>query len=338
MGEKLEKHCIRCGLPRVFAGLRFDGDLCSICKRTPPIDELLKKRERIADDIREELEKAEGQGDYLCILALSGGKDSSYSLKYLSSFLGPRILAVTIDNGFVSEEAFKNCRLVTDALGVDHIIFKPNSKFMTGMYRTSVTSYDIHSPAARRRASSICNSCITLINVYVMNTAVRYGAPIIAGGYLGGQLPEGAGVMKIRPFGTSEKSEHATKKFIGHFGANAKRYLTTVIGDDDLELTVINPLIGKNISEDTIISELTEYGWSRPVDTGKTSTNCQLNDLGVFIHNKRYGYHPYAMEIADQVRHGLLSRAAGIEKMKTIPKKQDVKWLMDRLSLTDNEI
>ena len=160
----------------------------------------------------------------------------------------------------------------------------------------------------------------------------------LPGGYLGGQLPEGAGVMKIHPFGTSEKSEHAAKKFIGHFGADAKRYLTSLVCDDDLELTVINPLIGQNISEDAIVSELAEYGWSRPADTGKTSTNCQLNDLGVFMHNKRYGYHPYAMEIADQVRHGLLSRSAGIKKMKTIPRKQDIKWLMDRLSLTENEI
>ena len=59
------------------------------------------------------LEASRGTGAYDAIVAFSGGKDSSYTLKLLVEDYGLNCLAVTIDNGFISEGAFKNCRTIT---------------------------------------------------------------------------------------------------------------------------------------------------------------------------------------------------------------------------------
>ena len=37
------------------------------------------------------------------------------------------------------------------------------------------------------------------------------------------------------------------------------------------------------------------------------SSNCRINDLGILNHQKKYGFHPYELEISEQVRNGNLS-------------------------------
>ncbi|MGE4398776.1 MAG: N-acetyl sugar amidotransferase [Campylobacterales bacterium] len=69
--------------------------------------------------------KRDGKGKpYDCIVGVSGGVDSSYSL-YLAKSVGLRPLAVHMDNGFNSELAVNNIANLVEKLGVDlytHVI------------------------------------------------------------------------------------------------------------------------------------------------------------------------------------------------------------------------
>ncbi len=56
---------------------------------------------------------------YDCIVGISGGVDSSYLLYLIKEKYQLRPLAVTLDNGWSSEIAVKNIKLITDALNVD---------------------------------------------------------------------------------------------------------------------------------------------------------------------------------------------------------------------------
>jgi N-acetyl sugar amidotransferase len=56
---------------------------------------------------------------YDCIVGVSGGVDSSYLLYLIKERYGLNPLAVTLDNGWSSEIAVKNIKLITDALKVD---------------------------------------------------------------------------------------------------------------------------------------------------------------------------------------------------------------------------
>ena len=64
------------------------------------------------------------------------------------------------------------------------------------------------------------------------------------------------------------------------------------------------------------MEEMIQYlGWKRPSDTDSNSSNCLLNTLGISIHQKKYGFHPYISEVANMVREGVMSRKEALEKM-----------------------
>lgn len=71
--------------------------------------------DRILEDIRRS-----GQGKkYDCVIGVSGGADSSY-LAYLITQRGLRPLAVHMDNGWNSEKAVINIKVITRKLGIDY--------------------------------------------------------------------------------------------------------------------------------------------------------------------------------------------------------------------------
>jgi tRNA(Ile)-lysidine synthase TilS/MesJ len=272
------------------------------------------------------IDEARGASPYECIVAFSGGKDSSYTLKLLVEKYKLRCLAVTVDNGFISEQARINAAQVTTSLGVDHTVFKPAPRFMNSLYLKSATVQDIHTPSAIKRASSMCNSCINLINSYVVKTALASDIPLIAGGYIGGQVPRDAAVLQLSVATLQATRSSMLKKFTQTFGHDAPAYF-----DYGLEASrgggkvlIINPMLCVRVGEDEIIADIGALGWKRTNDTGKNSSNCRLNDLGILVHARRFGFSPYLMEIADQVRNGLMSREEGLARSRAIPKWEEV--------------
>jgi N-acetyl sugar amidotransferase len=91
------------------SGLIFQGDSCK------------QELAAISEDI-----KRVGKGKaYDCLIGVSGGVDSSYTC-YLAKELGLRPLAVHLDNGWNSEEAIKNIKVVCDRLGIDYMSYVLN--------------------------------------------------------------------------------------------------------------------------------------------------------------------------------------------------------------------
>lgn len=168
---------------------------------------------------------------------------------------------------------------------------------------------------------------------------MQHRAPIIAGGYIGGQLPKDTPVLKLNLRANRIVRNGALQRFVGHFGDEARTYFELFDREVDApEIIVVNPMLGLTIAEDRIIEAIKLLGWNRPVDTGLTSTNCRLNDLGVYIHSRRHGFHPYVLETADQVRHGLLGRREALKKLATIPQYRDVEWLAKKIGVGHNAI
>ena len=87
------------------------------------------------------------------------------------------------------------------------------------------------------------------------------------------------------------------------------------------------------VSEEDIVEEIGKLGWKRTTDTGQNSSNCLINDLGVAVHYSKYGFYPYLMEIAEQVRNGTMTRKRGIEKAYSIPGKSAVEPLAAKIGL-----
>ena len=122
------------------------------------------------------------------VMAFSGGKDSTYTLWLLGQVWGLRVLAVTVDNGFVAAGALDNMRRVTETLGTDHVLVRPNPKALRALFRASAER-DIHPAKALERASSVCSSCIAVIKGLALKIALEAEAPFIGWGWSPGQAP-----------------------------------------------------------------------------------------------------------------------------------------------------
>ena len=318
-GDVSPRLCQRCVLPSTFPGIRLnERGVCNLCAEAEPPEAIDVRRRRLTAEIDKIVEKHRGTSEYDCVVAFSGGKDSSYTLKHLVERYALKCLAVTVDNGFIPGQAIENCKTITAALGVDLLIYRPSPAFMQQLYVASVTQ-PMHAPAAIRRASSMCNSCIGVINNYMMKTALQHQIPIIAGGYIGGQVPTDAAVMRLRASVHAKAKAPSVQRYVQVLGAAADTYFGLPKVEDDREVVIINPMLGIGQTEEAIIENISAIGWRRVANVGRNSSNCQLNDLGIAVHHKQYGFHPYVLEVSEQVRAGLMSRAQALDKVGHIP-------------------
>ena len=112
------KRCSKCILPETFPGIKFDEHgVCSVCNNYIPYKPLgidaLKK-------LCEKHKKNDGSPD--CILAFSGGRDSSYALHVLKVELGMNPITYTYDWGMVTDLARRNISRMCGQLGVENIL------------------------------------------------------------------------------------------------------------------------------------------------------------------------------------------------------------------------
>ena len=320
----MPERCARCVLPAGFPGVSFGADgLCSLCAEAPPPERIRRDRELLRARLEERIETLRGRAQIDCIVAYSGGKDSSLTLRILVEEYRLQVLAITVDNGFVAGGARENASRVTKALGVDHEWFTPSPDFMTRLYRVSASEAGVHPPAALRRASGICNSCIALINAHMVRRAAEMGVPMVAGGYIGGQVPKDAAILDFDLLQGAATRRPATGRYAKIFGPAAERYfgLPASLGAHAAfpRITILNPLLTRSITEEQIIASIAELGWRPVTDAGRSSSNCRLNDLGIALHHREHGTHPYIFEIAEQVRAGLLSREEALDRVLDIP-------------------
>lgn len=319
------KRCAQCCLSEKFPGIHFDQNgICNLCQEWTKKGEahFSQTRKVLTDKLEEAIEKSrQSKGDYHCLLAFSGGKDSTYTLYLLRERYKLKVLAYTIDNGFVSPTAIENGRNVCDQLGVDWVLYRPNQKFMKTVYRNSIEN----SPYDKKtltRSSEICASCIQVVNAVVLREAIRRQIPLIAGGYIGAQVPSDSPVFK----GYSDFIDAYRKKTIQDLNTKLHPDFSRYVNLSEYEKqgefpTIINPLLLEDYNEKDIIKLIQTIGWVMPSNTGKNSSNCQLNEYGVKKHVEKYEFHPYELEICQQVRRGFMSPQEALDRLNDVNEK-----------------
>ena len=120
--ETEHKMCSRCILDDTASDIWFDAaGECKYCKihdemeKVHPLDETSDTR---LASLVERIKAAGKNKEYDCIVGVSGGRDSTYSL-YTAVRLGLRPLAVHFDNGWNSEIAVSNIKNAVSELKVD---------------------------------------------------------------------------------------------------------------------------------------------------------------------------------------------------------------------------
>jgi hypothetical protein len=134
------KICKTCVLPETFPGIVFDEEgRCSHCMRYKGRENQEQLKERFKQKFMTILEKRKSTGPYDVLMAYSGGKDSTHTLRLLKENFNLRIMAITFDHGFVSPMALDNIRNVTDNLDINHMTICPGAKTLCAFFVKSIS-------------------------------------------------------------------------------------------------------------------------------------------------------------------------------------------------------
>ena len=160
--------CARCGLSSQYPGVSFDQEgVCNLCTDFESYRERAQVYFNDLNGLHALLAQARKtrRGRYDCIMLLSGGKDSTYAFYRLVE-QGPDVLALTLDNGFISEDAKTNIKRVVASTGVDHRFIE--TPHMNEIFRDSL-----------ERHSNVCQGCFKTIYTLALQTAMEEGIPYI---------------------------------------------------------------------------------------------------------------------------------------------------------------
>jgi tRNA(Ile)-lysidine synthase TilS/MesJ len=351
------RRCARCILPETFPSIKFDDEgVCNYCRSYKGQEKEADLKAQYRQKFETLLQQVTGPDSvalpsdssspapgtmppepyqYNVLMAYSGGKDSSYTLDIFKNKYKLSVLAVTFDHAFLSPYAIENIKTICESLSIDHIAFKPQFDILRRVFTASVKD-NFYSKKSLERASTICSSCMGIVKFMTLKLALEKNIPFIGYGWSPGQAPIQSSVMKINAgfIKTSQKSFYDPLHNIA--GDEINKYFLNTTDFDTLQNTNlynVHPLAFLDYNEETIYHRIAELGWKQPPDTDSNSSNCLLNSFANQTHIDRYGYHPYAFEVAGLVRSGVLTRQEGIEKVEAPQDSSTIEQVKRKLGI-----
>lgn len=311
------KVCAQCVLSETFPGIRFnEAGVCNFCLSRKNIENQLINKAAYKEKFEALVKECRGTATYDVLMCYSGGKDSTHTLVILKEKYGLSILAVTMDNGFVSDQALKNISTVVGNLGVDHIFVKPCFDILVKIFRKCAET-DVFPPKALERASSICTSCMAIVKYSTLRIALEKNIPFIAYGWSPGQAPVTSSIIKNNPQMAKFMQKSLYNPLYQIVGSEIRPYFL-----EDRHFTgsyrfpyYIHPLAFLEYNEEKVYQDISRLGWEPPKDVDANSTNCLLNSFANVVHKQRLGFHPYAFELANLVREGYLNRQTALARL-----------------------
>lgn len=307
-----DKKCSHCGLSsRVPGAMLNDAGVCQPCQNFEKYQERVESYFRPIQEFQDTVAKLKQnqQSEYDCIMLLSGGKDSSYALAQLVD-MGLNVLALTLDNGFISDSAKDNAAKVCAALGVEHRYASTPS--MNAIFLDSL-----------QRHANVCNGCFKTIYTFALQLACELGINCIVTGLSRGQFfetrlsedwfmaPDYQVEAMDAAIVAARKSYHRMKDAV------SCAIDTDFLQDDAVfeRIQILDFYRYCDVSLDQMYAYLdSRLPWVRPTDTGR-STNCLINDAGIYVHRYERGYHNYANPYSWDVRLGHKERDAALDEL-----------------------
>jgi amino acid adenylation domain-containing protein len=301
-------NCRRCGLPSNYPKAEFDKNgVCNLCLSFENYQQKAQKYFKTPADLKKIFEETKRPGEYDCLMLLSGGKDSTYALAKLVE-MDLRVLAYTLDNGYISEQAKENIRHVVADLKVDHIF--GTTPVMNKIFADSLERY-----------SNVCNGCFKTIYTLSIKVALEKKIPYIMTGLSRGQFFETRLTEELFWKDNTEAIDQtilAARKAYHRVNDTVNQLLDNGIFQEDAVFEKVRFLDFYryfDVEFEELIAYLDEQlPWVRPTDTGR-STNCLINQAGIYVHKKEQGYSNYAFPYSWDVRMGHKTRETSLDEI-----------------------
>jgi tRNA(Ile)-lysidine synthase TilS/MesJ len=329
------KICNKCALPATFPGIRFNrAGVCNFCLGFKGTGSESAKKAAYRKKFEALIQEYRGSGTYDALMCYSGGKDSTHTLAVLKEEYGLSVLAVTVDNGFISEQALKNIKTVVENLGVDHLFFKPRFDVLARIFRHCV-SHDIYSRKSLERASSICTSCMAIVKYSTLRLALEKNIPFIVYGWSPGQAPVTSSIIKNNPRIVKMMQKSLYDPLYQIVGSEITPYFLEDkhLGNSYRFPYYVHPLAFLSYNEEAVYKNVARFGWKPPDDTDANSTNCLLNSFANIVHKQRLGFHPYAYELSNLIRGGYLDRRTALARLDQPENTYIVTMVKEKLAI-----
>ncbi len=324
--------CASCVLPEVFPGVQFNAEgVCNHCQKFDRrieklTDEKKKSKQKFLELLNQHVNKPRLKGSkrpYDVILPYNGGKNSTYTLCLLRNKYRVRVLALTMDNNFLSLSALRNIRAVTDELDVDHLFLKPAWKHLKRIFSAGADR-ELYPKKVAERSSTICTSCRGMARSLCFKTAIEMDIPLLAFGCSPGDASLETAITKNDVSLIRSAQQTIRKPLKDVAGSEIETYFLNEMHYRNTEKLphTVHPLAWEPYSESAILDEIKKTGWLPP-DGDNTSPNCLLNAFANDVHIKRYGFHPDSWKIANLVREGSMAREEGWKKIYGEQQNQD---------------
>ena len=320
------KRCKKCVLPSTYPFMDFDEEgICRYCRRHKKF--VVNGEKELFNNV-EKYRSKNGNPD--CIVALSGGRDSSYGLHYIKKILGMNPIAFTYDWGFVSDLARRNTARLCGALGVDHIIRTSNIEMKRKNVRLNVKAWlkrpeigmiplfmagdkAFYYYARQIRKETGIKLVFFCTGNMMEDTPYKFGFSGIRGGESGNTLTGIKRLDKIRLLNYYLRNFLINPNYINSSLLDTgMAYWHTFMKKDDFLYLYKYIKWDEKIVVDTIVKE---YGWELSSDT---NTTWRIGDSTAAFYNYIYysiaGFSEDDDMLSHMVREGTLSRDEALKR------------------------
>lgn len=340
------RRCSKCILPETYPEIIFnEKGVCNYCLT------YRRKRHRGEAELRKSIEPYRNSGrEYDCIVALSGGRDSSFLAHYAVRTLGLRVLAYTWDNGFMPEQTKENIENIVDVLGIDHVVEKHD--YVEKNERHIVSSWMRRpSPAM---IGFLCTGCKTGYIRGLVKTAQSHQIPL---------------VLK----GSGESEPSFAQKLLGDSTHFRRKRLSLVLGfsmemirnpfyllnpncliglaeeffhrffyraNRDFKTTSIFAFIEWN--EQDILSLIQgELNWKKSSHSSSSwRSDCKISELKNYLYRETLGFTKHDELLSTMIRRNLITRGDALTRLKhdNVISQQFLAEFVDELGLNFSDL
>ncbi len=246
-----------------------------------------------------------GAQDYDALVMFSGGKDSAYVLHRLrTEFASLRVLAVTVDNGFLSPVAMDNVQRALPLLeGVDHMVYRARPRLYAQTFRHAFTHLN----------EGGCYATVDRMDGDLTldigrNLAASMRIPLLV---IGLSPPQVGGILGLSTFETTPAEEARRRTTAAGFDLEA------LYASDDWKYWwdgtrwpaesvphVLYPFCGWNYDEQQIRGDVVRLGLVGPNQDNPLITNNDTIPLMLAVDSMFLGFSGFEPEFARLVRGG----------------------------------
>ena len=329
--------CTRCICDSSIIGISFNSEgVCNFCELHDkmvaefPIGD---KGKTILDKIVSQVKKVGKSRKYDCVVGISGGRDSTYSLWYIVEVLGLRPLAVHFNDGFGNPTAGQNMIKVCKKLGVDLRTitsdWRESKDIKLAFLKASTPDMEEGTDIGIATALYGAAAAEDVKYIFIGQSFRTEGIAPLAWNYLDGKYLKSVhkeyGTVKLRPWKADDPGFN--------LGMKEMFYYTIQRGIKTVPFLYYVDYVRKDV--DSFLES--ELEWKNP---GAHYFDDLYQSLMTYVHRVKFGINRRIYNYSALVRSGQMTREQALEKSQAQYSIEDPKIIdlcIKRLGITKEE-